>query len=170
VPDLSWDFAGRKRKEKKKIPPAEVRRCPYQAFEICAKPIRCPQCERYKPSEKDGPVIVESVPLEERRAAGEAHIITAAEKREVQDAAIRYAEIARSAADDDSYDRAVAELVKLAERVGYQLWWVYHYVNKNKYVVNVRLMNAIGKAKGYHPGWAYHRIQELRSGMKEKAG
>jgi superfamily II DNA or RNA helicase len=171
VPDLSWDFEGQMKKRKRKAaPPAEVRRCPYQAFEICTQSIRCPQCERYKPQEKDGPVVVESIPLQERRALQNAHIITAAEKREAQDDVIRYAEMARTAADDDSYDRAVAALVNIAEQLGRSVMWAYHYVNKNKYVVNVRLINSIGKAKGYKEGWAFYRIQELRDGMKEKAG
>jgi superfamily II DNA or RNA helicase len=170
VPDLSWDFGGRKRGEKKTASPAEVRRCPYQAFEICTKSIRCPQCERYVPQEKDGPVIVESIPLEERRQASEPHIITPAEKREVQDDVLRYTEIARTAADDDSYDKAVKALCDIAAWLGYNYFWVYHRICEKEFVVDVRLLFSIARAKGFKTAWVYYKRDELKARMKEAAG
>jgi hypothetical protein len=170
VPDLAWDFEGRKKKSKgEKEAPAEVRRCPYNAFEICVLSIRCPQCEKYAPAGDDGVPVIESIPLQERLAPAEAHIITAAEKREAQDDVIRYAELADAAADDDSYERAVRALCGIAEKLGYSPMWVYHLVNKNDFVVNVRLINAIGKAKEYKPGWAYYAREKIKERMKEKA-
>jgi superfamily II DNA or RNA helicase len=170
VPDLSWDFTGCKRKEKQKAPPAEVRLCPYRAFEICVKSIRCPQCERYRPQEKDGPPVIESIPLEERHAEGEPHIITAAEKREIQDSVIKYTEIARQAADDDSYDRAIKALCGIATQLGYNYFWVYHRVCEKEFVVDVRLLSAIARAKGFKKAWVYYKRDELKARMKEKAG
>jgi superfamily II DNA or RNA helicase len=164
VPDLTWNFGGEKKKAKKEaLPPPEVRRCPFNAFEICLLSIRCPQCEKYAPAGDEGVPVIESIPLRERRTLAEAHIITEAEKREAQDEVIRYTDIALTAADNDSYERAVAELVKIADRLGHSPLWVYHLVNKNEFVVNVRLINAIGKAKGYKPGWAYHVRDELKA-------
>jgi superfamily II DNA or RNA helicase len=170
VPDLSWDFDGWKKKGKReKQPPAEVRLCPFNSFEICVKTIRCPECERYVPAEKDGPQVIESIPLQERRAPGDPHIITAAEKREAQDDIIRYTEIARTAADDESYDRAVKALCDLAEKLGYSPMWVYHRINTNEYVVNVRTLSAICRAKGYKSGWVHFKREELKKQMKERA-
>jgi superfamily II DNA or RNA helicase len=171
VPDLSWDFAGSKKKAKKgKEPPAEVRRCPFSAFEICEKSIRCPQCERYIPAADGETPVIESVPLQERRAPEGLHVITAAEKREAQDGVIKYTEIARLAADDESYDKAVAELVKIAERLGYSPMWVYHRITANEYVVDVRLLASIARAKGYKKGWTHFKREELKAQMKEAAG
>jgi superfamily II DNA or RNA helicase len=170
VPDLSWDFAGKKRGAKKNAPQAEVRRCPYQAFEICTKSIRCPQCERYKPQEKDGPTVIESIPLQERRREAEPHIITEAEKREVQDEVLRHTETARTAADDDSYDKAIKSLCDIAARLGYNYFWVYHRVCEKEFVVDVRLLASIARAKGFKQAWVYYKRDELKARMREKAG
>jgi superfamily II DNA or RNA helicase len=170
VPDLTWDFEGKKKRAKRdEREPPEVRLCPYGAFEICVKKIRCPECGKYRPREEGGEVVIESIPLQERRAAGEAHVITQAERREVQDDVLKYTEIARSAADDGSYDRAVKALCDIAERLGHSPMWVYHIVNENKYVVNVRMLESIARAKDYKPGWVHFRRLEIKERMKEKA-
>jgi hypothetical protein len=171
VPDLSWDFEGKNRKAgKKAAPPAEVRRCPYNAYMICELSIRCPQCERYAPGD-DGVPVIESIPLQERRAEAVApHIITAAEKREAQDGVIRYTEIVRTAGDDDeAYDKAVAGLVKTAERLDYHFLKAYHWVNKNKTVIDIRLLHSIARAKGYKPGVVHYWQKQLRAQMEGAA-
>jgi hypothetical protein len=63
----------------------------------------------------------------------------------------------------------VRALCGIAEKLGYSPMWVYRLVNKNEFVVNVRLINAIGKAKGYKPGWAYYMRKEIKERMKERA-
>jgi superfamily II DNA or RNA helicase len=170
VPDLAWDFEGKRRKAKREAgPPPEVRLCPYVAFEICTKKIRCPECERYRPAENDGPPLIDSIPLQERRALADTHIITAAEKREVQDDVIKYAEIARTAADDDSYDRAVGKLVELAKKLGYSVFWVYWRVTEYKLAVDARLLHSIARVCGYKSGWCFYRAKELKKQIEEKA-
>ncbi|MDR1353531.1 MAG: DEAD/DEAH box helicase, partial [Treponema sp.] len=131
IPDLEWNFAGKEKRKAAAKGKPPLRMCPYNAFEICLKPCPCARCERYAPGENGEPII-ESVPLAERQGPGEQYVITAAERRELQDDVIRYCEIARLAADDNSLDRAVKKLAGIAKRLGYAPMWVYRRANAQK--------------------------------------
>jgi DNA repair protein RadD len=59
-------------------------------------------------------------------------------------------------------ESAVSELIMIAEGFGHQPMWVYHRVNANLHTVNVPLLHAIAKVKGYAPGWAWHKKKEIQ--------
>jgi superfamily II DNA or RNA helicase len=162
VPDLAWNFTGREKRKvnRKEKPP--VRLCPYHAFEICIKPFPCPQCERYQ--SRDEAPVVESIPLSERGRPGEQYVITAAEKRELQDEILALACRAREAAEDEALDGAVRSLIERAKRLGYAPMWVYYRVNTQKHVADVRLLWSICRVMGYKPGWVHFKKQELTEG------
>lgn len=66
-------------------------------------------------------------------------------------------------------ESAVSELIMIAEGFGHQPMWVYHRVNANLHTVNIPLLHAIAKVKGYVPGWVWHKKKELtgrNTGMK----
>jgi superfamily II DNA or RNA helicase len=163
IPDLTWNFEGREKRKTNRKDKPPLRLCPYNAYEICLKPSPCRECERYTPKENEEPV-VESVPLSERGKPGEQHIITAAEKRDLQDEVIRYAEIARLAADDESLDKAVKKIIEIARGLGYAPMWAYHRINAQKHVADVRLLWSICRVMGYKPGWVHFKKQELAKG------
>jgi superfamily II DNA or RNA helicase len=161
IPDLTWNFAGREKRKvnRKEKPP--IRSCPYDGYMVCLRAGPCAGCEKYKPADNEKPVI-ESIPLTEREAPGEQYVITPAEKREIQDAVIKYAEIARNSADDTSLDLAVAKLLEIAMKLGHKVMWVYHRINTQKYAVDVRLLHSIQRVKGYKKGWADYQAEDLR--------
>jgi superfamily II DNA or RNA helicase len=165
IPDLTWNFAGREKRKVSRRENRPVRLCPYSGFEVCTKPCPCRQCERYAPKENETPLI-ESVPLSERRMPREQYLITAAEKRELQDEVIACCASARQAADDDSLDKAVAALLEIAERLKYTPMWVYHRINTQKHVVDVRILWSICRVKKYKSGWVHFKKQELSRGKE----
>jgi len=163
---VDWNFHGKdKGKEKNKTPPPEVRLCPYDSFMVCVKKIRCPECEKYAPT--DDEKIIESVPLQERTAEIAVQPVTLAEKREIQDAVIRCVREAHEAQDDDAYDKAVKMLCDIADKLNYRPMWVYHRLTDNKYTINTRAIHSIARAKGYKPYWAKIEADRIRKQLEE---
>lgn len=56
---------------------------------------------------------------------------------------------------------AVEEVVKLSESAGYAIMWVYHQLNNLETMVNVSLLHAIRKIKGFKHGWVHFKKREL---------
>jgi superfamily II DNA or RNA helicase len=165
---IDWNFHGKGKEKKPSSPPPEVRCCPYDNFRYCDKKIRCPECEKYAPTEGEEQII-DSVPLCERVAITN-NIITPAEKREWQDKTIECVGIANTAKDDDEYDNAIKKLCEIAKHLGYNVFWAYWQVTQNKHVVDVRAIHSIAKACGYKQGWCHYRIKELREKINEMEG
>jgi superfamily II DNA or RNA helicase len=165
IPDLAWNFNGKEKRKvsRKEKPP--LRLCPYNAFEICLKPSPCRECERYTPKQNETPV-VENVPLSERGRPGDQYVITAAERRELQDEVLQHAEAARRAEDDESLDAAVREMIGIAKSMGYAPMWAYHRVNAQKHVADVRILWSICRVMGYKPGWVHFKKKELAEGRE----
>ncbi|MDR2516673.1 MAG: DEAD/DEAH box helicase [Spirochaetaceae bacterium] len=159
---VDWRFYGAGGKRKPPAPPPEVRLCPYDNYMVCVKRTRCPQCEKYVPRGEADEEIVESVPLQERVAAGAAPVVSMAEKREYQDAVAQYVEIARTAADGESYDKAVKALVGIAKKLDYSVFWVYWRVTQSKHVVDAKAVHSIARVCGYKKGWCYYKIEEIK--------
>jgi superfamily II DNA or RNA helicase len=165
--EIDWNFHGKADgKEKNKNPPPEVRLCPYDSYRVCVKKIRCPECEKYEPTDGEE-LIVESIPLQEREAAMAPKLITPAEKREYQDAIISCVQAAKQADDDDAYDKAVKQLCVIAEKLNYRPTWVYYQLTDNRYTVNMRALHGIARVKNYHPYWAKKEAERIRAQLEE---
>lgn len=165
IADLRWNFTGsEKRKVLRKDMP-QIRQCPYTAWEICMRPYPCPQCERYVPNEHEA-LVVESIPLAERKQPGSPYVITDAEKRELQDEVIRYAGMVRTARDDTGLDQAIARLLEIAKRLGHAPMWVYYRVNRQRRLVDIPILWSICRVMGYKPGWVYFKKKELAEGKE----
>lgn len=59
-------------------------------------------------------------------------------------------------------ESAVSELLMIAEGFGHPPMWVYHRVSVGHMAINVPLLHAIAKVKGYNPNWVWHKKKELR--------
>lgn len=57
---------------------------------------------------------------------------------------------------------AIAEMIDMAESLGYAIMWVYHQLNNLEKVANIPLLHAIKHVKGYKQGWVYFKQKELR--------
>ncbi|GHT66432.1 hypothetical protein FACS1894110_10130 [Spirochaetia bacterium] len=164
IPDLTWNFEGtdKRRVNKKEIP--EIRLCPNDGYAVCMKACPCRECELYVPRGENEPELIESIPLSERNKEPEQYIITDAEKQEYQDAVIKYVEIARTAADEDGLDKAIRKMLELAEKLGNKPMWVYHIVNKQKHVIDVRILYSMCRVKGWKIGYAWVMKNQLKQG------
>jgi superfamily II DNA or RNA helicase len=160
IPDLMWNFKGMDKRKVEKIERKKpsIHLCKYVAYEVCTRQYSCTHCERYVPEKE---TVVNSITLSERSGLDEQYVIAAAEKRELQDEVIKWVEAAQSASDDDSLDRVVKQLLDIAKKLNYSSMWVYHKINKQKYVVDVRILWSICRVMHYKPGWVYFRKQEL---------
>jgi len=166
---VDWNFKGSGKNKKQDKNPIGVRLCPYDSFAVCVKQIRCPECEKYIANDSEEQII-ESVPLKERMANMAPQVVTPAEKREYQDAIITCVREAREADDDDEiYDRAVAKLCEIADRLKYRTMWVYHQLTSEQYIVNIRALLSIARAKKYKPFWAKIEAQRIRERMEASA-
>ena len=165
---VGWNFSSEGKGKKPSAPAPEARLCPCDNFQVCLKSIRCTECEMHAPTGGEGEII-ESVPLQERAAVASPHAITPAEKREFQDAVIAHVRAAKEAEDDESYDRAVLELCKIAEALKYRILWVYWQLSSQKYTVNTRALYSIARAKGYKPYWAKMEAERIRAQIEETA-
>jgi len=162
---IDWNFHSDSDKKKKQInDKAEVRVCPYNDFAVCTKPIRCQQCEKYRPDDEEN--IVESIPLQERTPTIVSSAVTYAEKREYQDAIIKCVKEAQEADDDDGYDNAVKKLCDIAERLKYRPLWIYYQLTDQKHMVNVRALHSIARVKNYKPYWAVQEAQRIRAQLE----
>jgi hypothetical protein len=159
---VDWNIDGKGEGKKTFGPPPEVRLCPYDNFRVCVLKTRCPECGNYRPNIGEDQII-ESVPLEERKAPAAAHIVTPAEKREYQDAVIALVREAREADGDEAYDRAVKELCDIARRLGYKTLWVYWQLTDSRHTVDIRAVHAIARACGYKSGWTFYIRREIQS-------
>ena len=167
--NVNWNFHGNNNKKGKPSgPPAEVRLCPYDCFQVCVKAIRCPDCEKYIPNTTEEKII-ESIPLQERIATMTPHIITPAEKREYQDLIIQAVQEASEANDDDTYDCAVKKLCDIADKLKYRPMWVYHRLASEQYTVNTRALHSIAKARGYKSYWAKMEAERIRAQLEDVA-
>jgi len=163
---VDWNFHGKGREKKSAAPQLDVRFCPYDNFRYCDKPIRCPQCEKYNPTEGEENII-ESIPLQERIAQMTPHVITPAEKREYQDAVIACVKAARDADGDEAYDKAVKELCDIAKKLEYKTLWVYWQVTENRQIVDARAVHAIARVCGYKQGWCHFTKKEIERQIKQ---
>jgi hypothetical protein len=90
-------------------------------------------------------------------------------EQETKDRVIKYREMARQGADDrDSLDKAVRELLSIAEKLGYEETWVHDQIQPRKYVIDVRVLHSIARVKGYKPWRVSAMRKKVIAGMESK--
>jgi superfamily II DNA or RNA helicase len=166
---VDWNFHGEGKEKKPTESLQGIRLCPYDNFRFCDKPIRCPQCEKYETTESEEKII-ESVPLQERVAAMTPHVVTPAEKREIQDAVAASVQAAREADGDEAYDKAVEELCEIAKKLKYNDFWIYYQITESRHVVDSRAVRSIVKARGHKEGRCFYFEQAIRKQIEETRG
>jgi DNA repair protein RadD len=164
--ELRWNFNGRE-KRPRATAPAQLKLCPLAGYIYCDK-TTCVGCEHRDPSVIDprrAALPVVEATLIERTATQSWTTLAPEERREVQDRIGRATERLRAPGDIDI--EAVADLLAIADELGRQPMWAYHLVSEGRATVNVSLVHAIAKVKGYKPGWVWFKIKDLRKGIKE---
>ena len=169
IDHVEWNFDGKGKDKKPLSSPPEVRLCPYDSYQVCIKKIRCPECEKYTPNSGEEKII-ESVPLQERMAIASQKVITPAEKRDYQDAIISCVREAHEADDDEHYDKAVGKLCVIAQKLNYNVFWVYWQITSDKYLVDVRAVHSIVRVKNHKLGRAYFMQKIIAEQIEQKRG
>ena len=63
-------------------------------------------------------------------------------------------------------ESAVSELLTIAESLGHDAMWVYHRVSCDQLAVNIPMLFAIARVKGYKRGWPYYQAKKLQKRNK----
>lgn len=159
--DYEWQFYGKEKRKAKGKSKDILRLCPscYLYFTGSS----CPNCGNIKPPRKanglvevDGRLVEHKgpIPLKERPQEEQKEF-----HDRIADAKARY-EAASALGEVDM--GVVKEMIELAEQVGRAVTWVYHTLNKTEYAVNVPLLTAIQKCKGYKYYWVKIKREELQ--------
>jgi superfamily II DNA or RNA helicase len=166
VPKIDWNFYGSEKRKRKKDE-NNIRLCPLMDFMYCAKP-SCRNCE-HNPDKQLAdarkPMIVIPADLEEIKHPVSMAELPPEERREWQD------RIGKCVLEYKTTQApsAVSELLKIAELRGYSIFWVYHRLNDDeKKAVNVPLLAAIGKCKGFKPGWVWYAKKHIHAENENK--
>lgn len=138
-----------------------LRLCPEIDFMYCNKRT-CAGCEHNSgKNEKQKPVAVIDCELTEYQHQEEIFIKNAARPAYQEDLDKTIMECRQVITAP-----AIARMVKYAKALGEDWRWVYGSINQNRHLVNVALVNEIGRAYGYKAGWAWHKVKELREEQK----
>ncbi|GHV81903.1 hypothetical protein AGMMS49991_04610 [Spirochaetia bacterium] len=90
-------------------------------------------------------------------------------EQETKDQVIKYREMARQALDDDAGpDKAVRELLSIAEKLGYEETWVHDQIQPRKYVIDMRVLHSIARVKGYKPWRVSVMKKKVIAGIESK--
>jgi len=155
LPNITWKFHGSEKNKREKIT-SNVMLCPHLDYMYCTgRSCRtCPHNPDKTVADARRPMVVipaelvetpKIVPLNERPVA---------ERREVEDRI--GAAVARG---------AIAELLQIADELGYRELWVYHrLVEAGRHTVNVTILHEIARVRGYKPGWAYFAAKKIKAG------
>jgi superfamily II DNA or RNA helicase len=184
VDDLDWNFKGVTRRKRAKVDKDALRLCPHLDYQYCDRPT-CAGCDKRKPGEIDPRQEVFKVvdtELEERKGPTHMADLEPEERREVQDRIGRATDEALAAPEGEIAPGPIGELLAVAEELGHAPMWVYWHLteaeNKRRHetghgdrlTVNVPLLYEIARQKGYQRGWAWHKQQDIKKGIKEKEG
>lgn len=182
--DVVWSFKGATHRRRAKLDPGALRLCPHLDYQYCDRP-SCAGCEKREPGEGDPRAahqVVVDTELTERAGPTRMADLEPEERREVQDriGAATDAEIP-ALLEGRLEPGPIGELLAVAEELGRASMWVYwhltevenkrrHEVGKaDRLTVNVPLLYEIARQKGYKSGWAWHKQQEIKDGIRERA-
>lgn len=155
VPDIAWNFDGRERRKRTKST-RNVVLCPHLDFMYCTggNCRTCPHNPDKTVADARRPMVVIPAELVEAPKIVPLHDRPIAERREVED------RIGAAVAAG-----AIAELLKIADELGYRELWVYHrLVETSRHSVNVTILHEIARIRGYKPGWAYFAAKKIKAG------
>jgi superfamily II DNA or RNA helicase len=160
--EYDWQFFGVEKKKKKKGQSADtLKLCPkcwmYYTGAICDN------CGNQKPKRKPIDMVVVDGRLVEQKGPVPLKDRPYEEKREFNDrisAAIDAFNLA--ALEGKIHYGPIEDLCKIAESLGYAVLWVYHQLNNLEHAVNVPLLGALAKIKGYKSGWIHFKRMELQ--------
>lgn len=166
VDHIPWNFHGdTKRKRKKK--PRDIKLCPHQEFFYCSNP-KCSTCphnpdKTVKDARKS--TILVNTDLDEIKKPVALKDRPENEKREFQDRIGEQILIYK----ENKNMSAVAELLKIAEELGYGVLWVYWKLTSDeRKTINIPLLHEIARIKKYKPGWAYFQMQKIKTHKAKK--
>jgi superfamily II DNA or RNA helicase len=156
-----WNFYGKEKRKKKGASAAILKLCP-----ICwmyYEGTKC-SCGNDRPPRKangmveiDGRLVEHKgpIPLKDRPYE---------EKKEFHDRISSAKEAFKASQDVGEIDYGpIEDLCKIADDLGYSAMWVYHQLNNLEHAVNVPLLTAIAKIKGYRSGWVHFKKKGLRN-------
>jgi superfamily II DNA or RNA helicase len=170
IDGLKWNFTGRDKRKKEKLPPVSSRLCPYIDYQYCNKKTCAGCAELPEGIKKDTPEIFVNIKLAEAPKPVSFYALAPEEKRDVQDkisgAVEAYNELSEAGADISG---PVKDLVDTAKKLNRNVMWVYWTLTpEGRHTVNIPLLYAIEKAAGYKRGWVFYKTKELRDRQKEK--
>ncbi len=167
VSKINWNFCGTDKRKREKN--NNIVLCPHLDFLYCPRP-HCATCE-HNPDKtiKDcrRTMIIVPIKLQEMPHPIAMMDRPPEERREIQD---RIGELAREYGQTLA-PGPVGEMLKIADELGYNVYWVYHKLNnENRLTANVPLLAEICRQKGYKPQWVWVARQKLRYQKREEVG
>ena len=164
APHIKWNFKGTEKRKRNKNE-NNLRQCPNNDFEWCIKP-SCAGCEHNTENKKDvRPAIIIPADLIEIAKPVKLNDRPMEERREYQDRINK----AVQDAQDGEIDAAVKDMIEMAKEFGYGIMWVYWRLTaKDAKAVNVPLLFAIERQKGYKKGWSHFKKIEIRKQLDKK--
>jgi len=156
--NIEWNFNGddkRKRKGKDENE-LSLKLCP-DCF-LYFDGLVCPNCgSKHKPATQKTAIevidkeLVEHTPIPLKNLPPQ-------EKREFIDKINNAIELYETSAC-----QAVTDMIKLQEKFGYSVLWIYWKLNKeNRQSVNISLLSEIARQKKYKKGWVFHQRRKLK--------
>lgn len=175
LPELTWNFDGLERRERKPPVEAGLRLCPLKDYQYCDDPACARGCKRdpAAASQREGLITVD-VQLEDRTPPRTWTELAPAEKRDVQDriGTATDAWLLALSEDPPRIDPGpVGALLKIAEELGRAPMWVFWHLTERegpRRTVNVTLLHEIARQKGYKPGWVWWKRKQIEEGAQEK--
>ena len=172
LPELSWNFAGRNRRERAPSESA-VRLCPLKDYQYCSDPACARGC-RLDPSAAVGRKELETVdvPLSERTPAKAWTDLEPAERRDVQDRIGSATDAWLAALAENRIDAGpVGALLAIADELGRSksmgVLASRGTRGSSRRAVNVTLLHEIARQAGFKPGWVWFQRKRIEQGIKE---
>lgn len=161
---IEWNYCGKKVKRKEEEKNKTIKYCPYIDFMLCHKP-SCLGCE-HNPTDKpikewievEGSLVPIQGSIDVKQRPND-------EKKYYNDEIQKLKKISYDESGNIN-EEAIKQLLELSEATGRKPLWIY-FLCKNldfdltgeerrMHVVDILLLETIGKIKGYKPGWSSH--------------
>jgi superfamily II DNA or RNA helicase len=155
--DHTWNFEGRRKISRKKDETVPGRLCPEIDFMWCDEP-SCVDCIHNSTGRKSLKEEIIEGQLEEVKGPVKFADVRPENKQIYIDRINKASYDYHSSGDN----KAVADLLEVARELKRKPMWVYNQLSGDSKTVNVPLLHAIARIKGYKPGWAWFHSKQLR--------